>query len=281
MFIKTESIKNKHLKRVLEHAIYLAILFVLIPGFVYFEINIVLPTLIEEWSTQHIIHLFFAAFFLFNIIGNMLCGMLISSSIKGKMLYTAESTPDWSLCAVCECMRPPRAWHCDMCDICVLKRDHHCTFLATCVGYHNQRYFMLFVFHIFLSMIYAFYYNVQFLSGFITWNHGLVIFKFVFPLASFAFDFGPETLYVFLVVINFIVGAFTGYLFFYHLDNVIKGITTPEAKHTSNDLIYNQGWKLNLIEVFGSRWYLTWLYPFISSPLPGNGIKWVKTSKTE
>lgn len=278
MIIKFEYIQNKHLKRVLEHSVYLTILFILIPCFFYFETSIVLPAVVEEWTISYIIHLCCATFLLLNIIGNMLYGMLTNTTIKGKLLHYDDQS-NWTLCAACECLRPPRAWHCQMCNICVLNRDHHCTFLATCVGYYNQRYFIYFVFHIFVAMLYAFYFNVYFLSQFISWNHGLVLIKFVFPLASFAFDFGVESLYIFLVVINVIVAIFTGFLFIFHIKNIIKGKTTPETKHCDRGFLYDYGWKLNLVQVFGRRWYLTWISPFIVSPLPGDGIRWIETHK--
>ncbi|XP_059060482.1 probable palmitoyltransferase ZDHHC24 isoform X2 [Achroia grisella] len=267
MLIKIHSVKNKNLKRILEHIVYLAIIFILIPGFFYFELCIVLPVVVEEWTFAHFIHLMCATFLLVNIVGNMIYGMFTNTTIKGRYLDSFNKC-DWTVCSVCECLRPPRAWHCNTCDICILKRDHHCTFFASCVGYFNHRYFILFTLYIFISMVYAFYYNVKFLATFITWNHGLVIIKFIFPLASFVIDFSKESLYVFLVVINFIIGIFSGFLFFYHFNNLLKGKVVPETKKGRNQLLYNRGWKANLIEVFGSRWYLTWISPFMHSPLP-------------
>lgn len=281
MLLKIEGIHNKSLKRLAEHCIYLLIVLVLIPSFFFFELCIVLPTVVEEWTVPYFIHLFIAHFLLFNIISNMIYGMFTNTSIKGRVLDSYGKS-SWNVCTVCECYRPPRAWHCTTCDICILKRDHHCTFFACCVGYYNHRYFMLFTFYTFVAMIYSFYYNVQFLSQFVTWNSGLLVFKFIFPLASFAFDYSDETLYVFLVVINFFVGLFTGFLFFYHFNNILKGRIVYEKNYEdkdSKDCVYNYGWRLNLIEVFGEHWYLTWISPFIKSPLPGDGIQWKVNNK--
>ena len=30
-----------------------------------------------------------------------------------------------------------------ICNACILKRDHHCYFMNTCVGFYNQRHFTL------------------------------------------------------------------------------------------------------------------------------------------
>ncbi|XP_075992396.1 putative palmitoyltransferase ZDHHC24 [Anticarsia gemmatalis] len=278
MLLKLESIQNKQIRRFFEHSIYIAIILILIPAFLYFELCVVLPAVEEQWSLAFFIHIFSASFLLMNIMGNMIYGMFTNTTIKGRNLE-GYNKDNWTLCTVCECLRPPRSWHCNTCDICVLKRDHHCTFFACCVGYYNQRYFMWFTFYIFVAMVYALYFNIKFLSMFITWNHGLVLIKFIFPLASFVLDFNDESIYVFLVVLNVIVGIFTGFLFFYHLNNILKGRVVPEASTYTKDFVHNKGWKLNLIEVFGLRWYLTWASPFIYSKLPGNGIEWPNEDK--
>lgn len=261
--------KHKQLKRLFEHGIYIAILLLLIPGFFYFELCIVAPAVVELWSLSHFVHITCATFLLLNIVGNMIFGMFTNTSTKRIILNNFQQK-DWTLCTICECSRPPRAWHCNTCNICILKRDHHCTFLACCVGYYNHRYFILFTFYIFISMLYSFYYNVKFLSEFINWNHGFVVIKFIFPLFSFVVDFGEESIYIFLFVINCIVGLITGFLFFYHFNNLIKGRLVHEAN--TKEFIHNRGWKNNIIEVFGVHWYLTWISPFIHSQLPEIGI---------
>ncbi|CAH0404871.1 unnamed protein product [Chilo suppressalis] len=273
MIIKFGSINNKLVKRLLEHVFYLTIVFMLIPGFLYFEICVVIPSVVPQWTVPHYIHLCSAVFLLLNIVGNMIYGMFTDTSIKGHVLYKYNQK-NWTLCTICECLRPHRAWHCDICNTCILKRDHHCTFFACCVGYYNHRYFMLFTMYIFIAMVYSFYFNVKFVAQFLTWNHGLIIAKFVLPIVSVVIDSGSESLYVFLVVINIIVGLFTGFLFFYHFNNILKGKIVHETKHSIKDSHYDKGWRSNLIEVFGSKWYLTWFLPFIHSPLPGNGIEW-------
>ena len=53
--------------------------------------------------------------------------------------------PDQKMyCGQCRNWKPERAHHCSICDICVLKMDHHCPWLVNCVGYHNFKAFFLF-----------------------------------------------------------------------------------------------------------------------------------------
>mmetsp|Transcript_2580 Transcript_2580/g.6044 ORF Transcript_2580/g.6044 Transcript_2580/m.6044 type:complete len:287 (+) Transcript_2580:34-894(+) len=48
-------------------------------------------------------------------------------------------------CRECLLWRPRRCGHCHYCARCVLRLDHHCLFMGTCIGERNVRFFVAFL----------------------------------------------------------------------------------------------------------------------------------------
>uniref|UniRef100_A0A5S6R4Z5 Palmitoyltransferase n=1 Tax=Trichuris muris TaxID=70415 RepID=A0A5S6R4Z5_TRIMR len=58
-------------------------------------------------------------------------------------------------CFSCQATVPKLCHHCPLCNYCVFKRDHHCFFMGGCVGFGNQRHFIVFLLWAFLGAAYA------------------------------------------------------------------------------------------------------------------------------
>ncbi len=58
---------------------------------------------------------------------------------------TVSSTGAPRYCKKCCTPKPDRTHHCSTCKRCVLKMDHHCPWLSTCLGLHNYKAFVLFL----------------------------------------------------------------------------------------------------------------------------------------
>ena len=54
------------------------------------------------------------------------------------MCGQAMGEPPLKWCNTCRFLRPPRTHHCRVCDICVVRFDHHCVWLNTCPPKRSQ-----------------------------------------------------------------------------------------------------------------------------------------------
>ncbi|KAF8534050.1 DHHC palmitoyltransferase-domain-containing protein [Trichophaea hybrida] len=58
---------------------------------------------------------------------------------------TVKSDGQERFCKKCQFRKPDRTHHCSSCRTCVLKMDHHCPWLANCLGLRNYKAFLLFL----------------------------------------------------------------------------------------------------------------------------------------
>ncbi|KAK9435551.1 palmitoyltransferase PFA3 [Metarhizium brunneum] len=130
---------------------------------------------------------------------------------------TVKSNGEIRFCKKCQARKPDRAHHCSTCRRCVLKMDHHCPWLATCLGLRNYKAFLLFLIYTTILCVYAFA-----VSG--TWVWSEVIEEDVEKLDALL----PVNFIVLSVlsgIIGIVMGVFTGW----HVMLALKGQTTIEC----------------------------------------------------
>ena len=159
--------------------------------------------------------------------------------------YGDETPNSPTHCTKCAHSRPPRAHHCHICRRCVLKMDHHCPWVANCVGARNYKYFYLFVMYAFLDCM------LTVVSIFVRVGN---------PLSNNPYSTTISFTMGFVMAVAFCISLFLFVVL--HGVLIARGQTTLEMGPLSN-FPYNLGWKRNIHAVFGTSWFWCWI------PVPG------------
>lgn len=270
------NVRKKIWPKTFSDGLSMGFLLIIVPLIYWFELWVVLPDLFHPGSPHYIFHFIFGNFIMMNVVGNFTYTILCDTSTRPLIMSIskAKTNDGWRFCASCEAVSPPRSWHCQTCDACILKRDHHCIFTGCCIGHFNHRYFLMFIFYLFIGTSYSFYYNNHFIWNRIKFEFPMSIVKIVFPLAIFVFGYDDslEQVYLMLYIVSVIGMGFTGALCLYHFHLVATGSVAHER--TSNNSLYNYGVMQNVRQVLGEKWYLAWTMPYVESKMINDGLSW-------
>lgn len=214
------------------------------------------------------------SYLLLNVVGNMVMFVQSNSTIKGVFLEHGSLGQGWVYCYSCQTHIPPRCHHCFNCNVCVLRRDHHCTLLGKCVGYSNYRYFFCALLHGLLALLLATILNAEIFMDLV--QHGFSLHSLlllIMPWMMFITGQVSGSAFVFAFVADTCV---VGFLFCFaflilHCLILYNGSTTKEW-FGGQQRDYDHGWKKNVRNFLGERWYLVWVSPWIQSRLTGDGI---------
>ena len=220
------------------------------------------------WS---IVHVLFALFLYVNSLANVYRMIRTRVACDLTALGVSENA-NWPYCERCLCHCPPRAHHCPVCDVCVLKRDHHCWFGGCCVGHANYRYYVCAICYMLAAAIYGNLYHFSFMLDQLE-HLGPFGIPICITIPHFCAMFGFLTFYQFLVSVLSFMGFFLLVMFVWlvmiQVAQIGRGQTRYERKR--GDCTYDNGTMENVCAVFGERWYVAWMCPWIVSTLPENG----------
>lgn len=189
---------------------------------------------------------------------------------------------DWRICLTCQMMVPPRSHHCKLCQMCILKRDHHCFFTGSCIGFNNQRRFVVFVFYVAAGSLYGIALLFWYLNDplpFLKYDTFCTYLPFV---ALWQWVFGYLTTGLFMLLLQLylcfvtLIGA--GGFVIWELVVIVRGQTSFEAAR--NIQFYRTNLLYHIRSVFGPFWIVNFIFPLPTSP-EGDGVHWPTLTRSK
>ena len=207
-----------------------------------------------------------------------------NTSVRGRFL-PGTLLPNWKYCHYCQLNQPPRAYHCDRCNVCILKRCHHCIYTGSCIGYFNQRYFIILLFWSLVGCTIATCNNLKYLFGHTQMSTFAHVLFFFLPMLSYGFGLTDMPfMFAMHYTSTFYSVATTFALLVYQMILIYRNQTLHEWR--TGDETYssrNYGKMLrNLKSVFGSgNLLLTLIFPFKAGPMESDGLYTSETVMAE
>lgn len=218
-----------------------------------------------------------AVIYLFvNVIGNFLLCVCTNTNTRKLKWGRSRYSDIKEECEKCRMPQPKRTHHCRLCQSCILKQDHHCFFMTVCIGYYNQKHFIMYCFYMSVGAFYAMVLLAKYLNalyGVRFYGPHTFLVLLLNLIKDFYFGRYPPTLQLFLLLVLYsclVMGTLSAGFFFWQMAISVNGQTTHEAWEGDETFSLKTIWG-NLRDVFGRGW------PFLLFlPLPlsqtGDGV---------
>ena len=133
----------------------------------------------------------------------------------------------YKICETCFLIRPLRSNHCNSCNNCVIRFDHHCPWIGTCVGIRNYPIFFMFLCLLNLS---------QFFTLAVCVSHIVLKIKQIKNYKNnitdknkiYQYSFGQSIMSLYIFIYVCITMIFTTELLIFHMRLVFNNKTTKE-----------------------------------------------------
>ncbi|XP_067295267.1 palmitoyltransferase ZDHHC15A isoform X3 [Pseudorasbora parva] len=187
-------------------------------------------------------------------------------------VHTRTATGDIRFCHHCQLIKPDRCHHCSVCQMCVLKMDHHCPWLNNCIGFSNYKFFMLFLLY---SLVYCLLIVATVTPTFIQLWLGRL------------FDSCVKLHVLFLTLVSAMFAVTLCFLLFFHIwllasnKTTLEWLSVPFFADGPGSEAFDVGVRANFLQVFGEK-KIHWPFPVFSSQGDGHSfpLRWQMSSRS-
>ncbi len=149
-----------------------------------------------------------------------------------------------------------------ICNVCILKRDHHCMLTNTCIGFRNQRFFVVMCFYGVIGCFGALAYGIPFIYQ--QYYASTPAWDYFYPVTVFRWIQGvypTDRVFLMCHLYSLIPLGFTCLVFLVFQIVAIYTGRTPHEIWKRLRIKSSNSLSKNLHSVFGDFWYLNFLVP--------------------